>query len=487
MISGGCFFKLDCAEDETCAPVGTDGGPPPGCIPSMATGAVADTCGVFVSPSGDDGNAGTKEKPLKTITVALGKGTTVYACAGAMPYPEALTVSTEVAIYGALDCSSWVYRAATKTQLASAADAVALTVMSTAGGTEVHDFIITAADASVPGGSSIAVLVDQASALFQNVDVNAGSGATGAAGMEQAQVMTPATAKGSDGTDDPMCNVPGSIGGGLGGKNMCGGTDTSGGGGGTGFAATAGGPGGGGNPMVTSNGGSGQTTTVACNASDPKGDAGSTGTPGTGARGAGSVSDSGYQGPMGTPGTPGTPGQGGGGGGGALACDSPTDMFAGPSGGGGGAGGCPGMPGNAGQSGGSSIGILALGAKVTLTTVSIRTKTGGAGGTGGDGQQGGPGGSPGQAPASTNACDGGKGGQGGAGGPGGGGAGGHSIALAIKGGTLPDLSGTTIVSGTGGTGGPGGDMDMTMQTKGDDGMACRTLDFTTPASPVCGM
>jgi hypothetical protein len=54
--------------------------------------------------------------------------------------------------------------------------------------------------------------------------------------------------------------------------------------------------------------------------------------------------------------------------------------------------------------------------------------------------------------------------------------------IAIRGGTLPDLSTTTIVPGMSGTGGPGGDMDMTTQTKGDDGMACKTLDFTSPAS-----
>jgi hypothetical protein len=31
-------------------------------------------------------------------------------------------------------------------------------------------------------------------------------------------------------------------------------------------------------------------------------------------------------------------------------------------------------------------------------------------------------------------------------------------------------------------------MNMTMQTKGDDGMACMTLDFTNPATPTaCAM
>ena len=34
----------------------------------------------------------------------------------------------------------------------------------------------------------------------------------------------------------------------------------------------------------------------------------------------------------------------------------------------------------------------------------------------------------------------------------------------------------------------GGDMDMTAQTKGDEGKACKTLDFTTPSSPTaCAM
>ena len=30
-------------------------------------------------------------------------------------------------------------------------------------------------------------------------------------------------------------------------------------------------------------------------------------------------------------------------------------------------------------------------------------------------------------------------------------------------------------------------MDMTTQTKGDNGMACKTLDFTNPMSLVCGI
>jgi hypothetical protein len=74
-------------------------------------------------------------------------------------------------------------------------------------------------------------------------------------------------------------------------------------------------------------------------------------------------------------------------------------------------------------------------------------------------------------------CAGGSGGAGGAGGAGGGGAGGHSVGIAIKGGTAPDLSHATITPGNAGMGGSGG--DMTPMTKGDGGMACKTLDFVT--------
>ena len=36
---------------------------------------------------------------LKTIGAALGKGAAVYACAGAMPFSEAVTVSKAVTLY----------------------------------------------------------------------------------------------------------------------------------------------------------------------------------------------------------------------------------------------------------------------------------------------------------------------------------------------------------------------------------------------------
>jgi hypothetical protein len=410
------------------------------------------------------------------MTAALAKGSILYVCAGPTPYTEALSVDRPVTIFGALDCTTWAYKAANKTQLTAAADSVPLTLTSAASGTQVNDFTITAADAMMAGGSSIAVLDNGAGLTLENVDIDAGAAKDGVAGAVQSQVPTPASASGSGGTAPTACTMTNNIMGGTGGTNACNGSATNGGYGGAGTPLAVGGPGGSGQPMTPANGGAGQGAT-SCKAGGAGND-GTAGAAGTGAHGLGDVSASGYQPPAAVLGGVGTPGQGGGGGGGALACD-PNDvppMFAGPSGGGGGAGGCGGMPGNSGTSGGSSIGILALGANLTLTTVAITTKAGGAGGLGSNGQLGGNGGAPGNLGGGA-ACGGGKGGQGGAGGPGGGGAGGHSIGITVKGGAVPSLSSITITPGSGGMGGPGG--DMTAQTQGDAGKACKTLDFDT--------
>jgi hypothetical protein len=487
VLAGGCFDYVDNCKLALTCPRGTggtgggDAGPPPGCIPSKSKDPVADACGIFVSATGDDSAAGTKEKPLKTIQAALAKGSTIYACAGAMPFTEAVTIGKAATLFGALDCASWSYDAAKKTLLTAAADAVPLTLTSAASGSEVRDFAINAVDATAAGGSSIALLDDHADLALDHVDVTAGKGVAGAAGAVQAQAQTPATANGGNGSDNAACTVTTIIPGGAGGTNVCDGTKVDGGNGGKGAPVSVGDQGGDGLPVMTpGNGGSGQTKTLACNMNDPKGAAGMIGPAGTGARGVGDVSASGYAPSAAAPGSNGSPGQGGGGGGGGRQCDM-GGMFAGPSGGGGGAGGCAGAPGKPGQGGGSSIGILALGAKLTLATVTIATKDGGKGGVGGDGQHGGDGGLAGHAVGSA-ACDGGKGGQGGAGGPGGGGSGGHSAAIVVKGAMLPDLASTTIVHGNGAAGGTGGDMDMSAQTKGDDGLGCKALDFTDPQS-----
>jgi hypothetical protein len=126
---------------------------------------------------------------------------------------------------------------------------------------------------------------------------------------------------------------------------------------------------------------------------------------------------------------------------------------------------------------------VVLKGSLTMNTVTITTHVGGAGGIGGDGQTGGNGGLAGHA-LDPSACDGGKGGQGGNGGAGGGGAGGHSVGIAVKGGTVPDLKGAMVTVGMGGAGGPAGNKDLTQSAQGDAGLACRTLDFGNLTSPM---
>jgi hypothetical protein len=514
LASAGCLFSYTCVDDKTCPPPsGADGGDAgdagdahdglaPNCDP--AVDVVADDCGVFVSSgTGDDTNGkGTKEAPYKTLAHALSKGSIIYACAGAMPFSEALSISAPVTMFGALDCSSWAYAPANKTPLIAPADAIPLTLASSASGSAVHDFAITAADATIAGGSSIAVLDDGAELELTRCDLVAGKGADGVKGVKPttggqagaaAPMPSPATAL------DGCTNQTGVFGG-KPGNTKCGLVDTSGGSGGNGQNQTGGGAGTDALPQPQPNATAGHDgkagkpqTTASPAAPCDNGNPGANGLPGTmpgtGATGIGDLTSSGYQPPLGTAGqTPGSPGYGGGGGGGAAQC---TNTFAGPAGGGGGAGGCGGDPGGPGQSAGGSFGLISVGATISLDAVTIMTANGGIGGAGGDGQPGGHGGAGGTAGSANGdsvamACPGGSGGQGGRGSSGGGGLGGHSVGIAFKG-TAPTQMNVTIHHGMPGAGGIGGDMDMTsVGIVGAAGLACATLDFGN-GSKTCTM
>jgi hypothetical protein len=479
---------------------GGDSGPPPSCIPSMTSEPVAETCGVFVSATGSDtAGKGTPTAPYKTIGKALAEnGATIYACAGTTAYSEALAVDKPVTLFGALDCGTWAYQPANKTQLTAPADAVPLTLSSSASGTEVYDFTITAMDAMTLGNSSVAVLDNAADLTLTRCDLTAGKGADGAAGITpagsgqqgaSAPAPSPATA-----LDGCLSTSPNGVFGGSAGQTMCGTVATSGGRGGDGTNVATGGtatdaqpqpqP----NAMQGADGKAGkQQDTTPCQPGD-SGANGLDGTmPGTGATGIGNITAAGYQAPTATAGqSSGSNGYGGGGGGGASQC---ANSFAGPAGGGGGAGGCGGQPGGAGQSAGSTFALVSVNATVTLDIVILTSANGGAGGSGGNGQKGGQGGNGGN-PGSSNgdgsvkACSGGSGGQGGHGSSGGGGLGGHSAGIAFTG-TAPTQTKVTIQHGNGGAGGIGGDMDMTSPgIVGGSGLGCATLDFTNPTSPT---
>jgi hypothetical protein len=475
LISGCFHYEDDCLAAHDCPP--SDGGVPPDCDPRKTSSPIADACGVFVSPSGSDGNAGTKEKPLKSFKAALAKGTTIYACAGATAYSEAVTIGKQATIFGALDCAKgWVYDAGKKTRLTAATDSVPLTIASGSDGAEVSDFAITAATATKDGGSSIAALVSGVTVTFARCDLVAGDAKDGLAGM-------------SGGAQEAQADP------GLAGDDAAKGTQNGGAGGVNAVCVLTGGKGGDGGQNPNGDGndgtqgdgnmggakGTGQTMAAACN-NGVNGGLGATPGFGPGASGIGSLDAGGYHGGDGQPGMDGTPGKSGGGGGGSKA----SATVHGAGGGGGGAGGCGGKLGAGGKAGGSSIALVSVGAKVTMTSCTVKSGKGASGGAGGDGQfgqQGGAAGIGGMGGTVSDACNGGKGGKGGDGGDGGGGLGGHSFGIAATG-TAPMLDAATksaITPGPKGTGGKGGNMDASMN-HGADGMAAACWDFAANAA-----
>lgn len=462
---------------------GTGGGPSTSCIPSMNEKPVDKTCGVFVVQSkGLDTNVGTKDKPFKTIgaAVAAAKGKPVYACADVQPYNEALVLSAKVELYGGLDCKSWAYVGAkTKTTLTAESDAFPLVMEAKASDASVVDFTVSAAASKVPGGSSIAVVVNGASVSFTRCSLvgrDASSGDAGASGGAQ-EAQTEAGKVGGDAGTVGM----GSPGGGNGGQNNTCSLKGGNGGDGGGIMSGDGTDGTQGDSNQGGAKGTGQTTIAACS-NGTNGDLGIVGPLVSGGQGFGAIDASGYHGVDGEAGEDGGNGKSGGGGGGSKA----SITVHGAGGGGGGAGGCGGKHGGGGKAAGSSIALVSLGATVTLTECKLGSGKGGAGGAGGDGQFGQFGGKVGDAGAGNGGvapgCAGGAGGKGGDGGNGGGGLGGHSLGIAFTG-MAPMLDESTmgaIIPGVLGSGGKGGGMDAALN--GAPGSASRCWDFVSNKS-----
>ncbi|WP_437600637.1 PGRS family protein [Sorangium sp. So ce590] len=478
---------------------GAGGGTPEGCVPNEAPAAVGDSCGVFVSTSGDDKGVGTKAEPVKTLSAAIAlaakQENAVYACAE--EFKEAAEIPAGVSIFGGLDCANgweWIGEEK-KTIVAPADEAIALKVMRGVGTVRIEDVSVRAADAQAAGDSSIAVLVDGATAELARCELIAGNGADGAEGTD-APGEVPAQASagnpGADGCSD-LDGTPGpdmTLSGGAQVVNACGGELSIGGGGGDGNVTN--GTGGDiGTPVSPGNGvgGLGESTDGwNCNVGGTNGGAGAgdngpAGDTGLAASGLGALSSSGYVGMSGGAGGPGKPGQGGGGGGGAkggAAICSGAVQGAGASGGSGGPGGCGGLPGQGGGAGGASIALASVEGKVTLKDCVLTAGNGGKGGAGGDLQPGGLGGLGGVGGTgmggSKAACDGGKGGQGGNGGPGGGGLGGPSLAIAYRGEAVKQEGQTTLMPGTAGAGGPGGSSNV-LENAGAEGTAATEQAF----------
>lgn len=459
-----------------------------GCVPSEEANAVEDRCGVFVAASGNDGSAGTKAEPVKTLAEALRRaderGSDVYACAE--PFAESVEVPAGIALFGGLDCANgwtWIGEQ-TKTTVAPEAEAIPLTLARGEGTTRIEDIEARAPDAQAKGGSSIAVLADGATAELARCALVAGNAADGADG-DDAPSEAPARAPaGSDGVDacsdlDDMEGPDATLPGGAQVVNACGDELSIGGSGGDGNINNGAG-GVSGQTGIEGQAGAGEPPSMneswSCGAipNDPTKGGGSAGVngapgpPGAGASGLGALSATGYTGVPGGDGTPGKPGQGGGGGGGAKGGPVCAGGIAGAgaSGGSGGAGGCGGLAGKGGDPGGASIALASIDASVTLIDCTLTAGRAGNGGKGGNLQPGASGGSGGRGGVgvggSSDGCAGGQGGKGGNGGPGGGGLGGPSLAIAFRGEPVKQEGKTTLTPGTAGAGGPGGSNNVAL-------------------------
>ena len=91
--------------------------PPAGCDPAAdpkdAPKCVVNEFGVFVDGAGgSDGNVGTKDSPVKTLSAGLGKlsgKARLYICAGT--YAEHVKLTSAVSLFGGFACGTWSTRA----------------------------------------------------------------------------------------------------------------------------------------------------------------------------------------------------------------------------------------------------------------------------------------------------------------------------------------------------------------------------------------
>jgi K319-like protein len=422
---------------------------------------------LWVAPSGNNANAGTRASPKGTIQGAIDASTAgadVYVAAGM--YAGTLTLKNGVSVYGGYNATTWMRDVATNTTTV-AGGSTALQGGAVTGLT-LDGLRIQAANAVGGGASSIGVLLDGSSGIvISHNTIVAGNGANGADGVSA--VAGGAGAAGDSGRtacgDPPPSEINGcGADGGAGGNGAA-----AGGSGAGGHYATPGYAGAAGSGSDGGTAGSGGINPAAAGPGGPGG-SGASGLNGFSGGNLGSFSGSLYLPSGGLAGGAGTDGSGGGGGGGGWGYETIilSDIYLtyGAGGGGGGGGGFGGAGGAAGGGGGAAFGVVLLGSSATLTDNVITTGNGGAGGDGAAGSDGGAGGAGGAAGSASifgsgPGGPGGAGGDGGEGGGGGGGGGGPSIGIvedAASSTNVTDvnLAGNTFTLGSAGVGGSHG-------------------------------
>jgi hypothetical protein len=411
----------------------------------------------------NDQNPGTPDAPVKTLARGiqlaqmLGKPH-VYVSKG--NYFEVVALQQGVKVFGKFDRETgWTRSHTNVTQIQGGTTSV--TCAGVTSPTTLSGFSVRAQSNPQPGGSSIAVLINNCPGLLlEDLTIAAGDGGSGASGLNGNTGATAANGeKGSSGCEYDWefpcligcgeCDRPGA---GKAGLSPCGQHGGAGGIGGqsdnagvTGQPGVGGAPGGGGGGKT----GDGQPGS--------NGATGGAGGPGTGGGSLGALTAGGYVVAGGGDGVNGTNG-GGGGGGGSGGGDDP-DLFNccmtyGSSGGGGGGGGCGGEGGKGGGGGGASIGLAVVYGGLTMRDVVIKPGkggnggAGGLGGLGGNGGVGGAGGDKGDDDDQGLGAKGGNGGPGGKGGNAGGGGGGPSMGVFCGTNVLLDKQDVTVDFGS---------------------------------------
>lgn len=407
------------------------------------------TTAIFVRSGSPDSAPGRMEAPVGTIARAIelaqAQGRHQILVAGGF-YPESIVMVDGISIHGGYTGVAWTRSAANVTTFSTSG--TVLRASSITSPTRIS-FLHLESEGGVPGQSSIAVVLDHATALvIEDSTIHAGPGGNGANG-------------------DPGMNAGTTDGGHVGGDSGGCTTDYSrmtpaAGAGGVAAACAPCGSGGEGGKRGWQMNGSGFCEQLGAMLGQ-NGTGGSDGALGTSAPGVGGFTASGYSPANGGDGVAGTPGLGGGGGAGGNWCycgGDPVIQDQRGGGGGGGAGGCGGGGGRGGHGGGASVGILAYASTPLIRRVEIVTGNGGAGGNGAIGGSGGTGGTGalgGWSGGCTYGQKGGDGGNGGHGGGGAGGSGGPSIGIVLAGVSTKKAGSTAIVvtTGAGGAAGSG--------------------------------
>jgi hypothetical protein len=407
--------------------------------PTEGCGAPSD--GVFVSPTGDDDGAATREAPVASIArgleLALALELPLFLCGELFDEQVVLDGAENLAIYGGFSCDDWLYAPGMKTVVAPSVTGYALTIEDSSA-IAIADVEFRAADATAAGDSSIAAFVSQSTGVALNrVSLVAGAGADGESGAADDYEF--------DDLDELDGNAATDGSGGVAKSCTCEDGTTVGGAGGSG--EETGDPG---LPIQVGAGGEGGIPGECSTGAGSDGEEGHDGNEGDGALTIGTLTFAGWIPEPGVPGTAGQRGQGGGGGAGAP----------GAGGGSGGCGGCGGAGASHGKGGGASIGLVSFESEITLTKTEIETSDAGHGGDGGVGQLGqvrseaepyaGLGGLP-----SGAGCLGGRGGAGGRGGNGGGGAGGISVGVLYFGDEPAGIDSNRVKMGAAGIKGTG--------------------------------